>query len=629
VTTSRGACTRWVTVALTALGLLATMTVPAAAQSVSTSGTQRVLGDLRESRLTISLSDGTTARGNLLRFPAEDPDLDLQPRLARGTAAGVQAMPRLARNRLGRGAVAGTNGGYWLNRPSGVPNGLHVGGGRLVAGQAATVSGHDVSRGALGIHRSGATVVDRVDVDLHLRRPDGTVHRIDEINREPRLSGPFPRPASGELLLYTDRYGAGVLVPSGARALVVDDLEVGSSGSGSAVVRSVRAGATTLGVPQGRNLLVAHGSSRDMLAGISTGQRVTVSSRVVPAGTAEGRWEDLDHAVAGGPLLLRDGRSPSAERMRNEAFGESHVYGRHPRTAVGRTSDGELLLVTVDGRRSGWSVGLTLEELVTVMRRLGAVDALNLDGGGSTTMTVAGRVRNRPSESNRQVADGLFVHAPLPPSARNIRRHACPRDAVPGTGFRDVGGNVHAAAISCLGWWGVTEGVSATRYDPRGTVRRDQMASFLARYLDSAAERGLLARPLPPVGAPRFTDVPPDSVHADAINRLALAGIVQGTSTTTYDPSTRVTREQMATFLRRAQRWSSNLDLPPFRDTFVDDNGRVHEGSTNRLAGLGIVTGVGDFDYAPRRPVRRDAMASFLMRAADHLVEEGVTSPPD
>jgi hypothetical protein len=623
-----GARTRRLTVLLTSLTLLATIATPAAAQSVTTSGTQRVLGDLRESRVTIELGDGATARGNLLRFPAEDPDLDLRPRLSRGTAAGLQTLPTLARNRLGRGAVAGTNGGYWLNRPAGVPNGLHVGGGRLVAGQAATLRGHEVSRAALGIHGSGATVMDRVDVRLHLRRPDGTVHRIDEINRAPRLSGPFPRPVAGELLLYTDRYGASVPVPSGARALLVDDLALGSSGSVSGVVRDVRTGSTSLAVPRGRSLVVAHGTSRDMLAGIAAGQRITVSSRVVPAGTAEGRWEDLDHAVAGGPLLLRDGRSPSAERMRAEAFGESHVLGRHPRTAIGRTSDGELLLLTIDGRRAGWSVGLTLEELVTVLRRLGAVDAINLDGGGSTTMTVAGRVRNRPSESGRQVADGLFVHAPLPPAARDIRRHACPGGDVPDPGFRDVGGNVHAAAIACLGWWGVTEGVTETRYQPRDAVRRDQMASFLARYLDSAAERGLLARPLPPVGVPRFTDVPRDSVHAEAIDRLALAGIVQGTSATTFDPSSRVTREQMATFLRRAQRWSSNLDLPPFRDTFVDDNGRVHEGSTNRLAGQGIVTGVGDFDFAPRRPVRRDAMASFLMRAADHLVAEGVTSPP-
>jgi hypothetical protein len=615
-------------VLLSVLGLLATPAVPAAAQSVSTSQTQRVLGDLQESRVTIRLSDGATARGNLLRFPAADPHLDLRPRLARGTAAGLQATPTLARNRLGRGAVAGTNGGYWLNRPSGVPNGLHVGGGRLIAGQAATLSGFDVSRASLGIHRSGATVMDRVDVELRLRRADGTVHRVDEINRAPRLSGPYPRPVAGELLLYTDRYGAGVPVPTGARALVVDDLGVGSSGRATGVVRDVRSGGTTLSVPRGRNLLVAHGTSRETLAGISRGQQLSVSSRVVPAGTAEARWENLDHAVAGGPLLLRDGSSPSAARMRDEAFGESHVHARHPRTAVGRTSGGDLLLLTVDGRQAGWSAGVTLQELVTVMRRLGAVDALNLDGGGSTTMTVGGRVRNRPSESNRPVADGLFVHAPLPPEARDLRRHACPRDAVPPSRFRDLDGNVHETAITCLGWWGVTEGVSATRYHPRDVVRRDQMASFLARYLDSAADRGLLARPLPPVGVPRFTDVSPRSVHADAVNRLALAGIVQGTSATTYDPSGRVTREQMATFLRRAQRWSSGSDLPRFRDTFIDDNGRVHEESTDRLAGLGIVTGTGDFRYAPRGPVRRDAMASFLMRAADHLVDEGVTRPP-
>jgi hypothetical protein len=624
-----GGSTRRVVVALMAVGALLGTALPAAAQSVSTSNTQRVLGGLQESRVTIGLSGGATARGNLLRFPANDPHLELRPRLARGTAAGLQTPLAIARSRLGAGAIAGTNGGYWVNRPAGVPNGLHVASGRLVAGQAATVSGFEVSRASLGIHRSGATVMDRVDVRLRLHRPDGTVHVMDEINREPRLSGPFPQPASGELLLYTGLYGAGVTVPSGATVLVVDDLGVGSSGRGSGVVRDVRSGPTSLGVPQGRNLLMAHGTSRDRLAGIARGQQVSVSTQITPSGTDASRWQGLDHAVAAGPLLLRNGSSPSNEQMRAEAFGESHVTGRHPRTAVGRTSGGDLLLLTIDGRQPGWSAGVSLRELVNVMRSLGAVDAVNLDGGGPTTMTVAGRVRNRPSEPNRTSADALLVHAPLPPPARDIREHACPRGAVPDPGFRDSAGSVHTPAIACLAWWGVTEGVGGNRYDPRTPVRRDQMASFVARYLDSASERSLAgARPLPPIGVPRFTDVPPSSVHADAINRLALAGIVQGTSDTTYEPARRVTREQMATFLRRAQRWSSGNDLPGFRDTFMDDNGRVHEDSTNRLAGVQIVTGTGDFNYSPSAPVRRDAMASFLMRGADHLVEQGLTQPP-
>ncbi len=69
------------------------------------------------------------------------------------------------------------------------------------------------------------------------------------------------------------------------------------------------------------------------------------------------------------------------------------------------------MLVTVDGRRPGVSVGLTVAEAARVMRALGAREAMNLDGGGSTTMVVRSRVVNRPSDptGERPVAEGIFV----------------------------------------------------------------------------------------------------------------------------------------------------------------------------------------------------------------------------
>ncbi len=103
----------------------------------------------------------------------------------------------------------------------------------------------------------------------------------------------------------------------------------------------------------------------------------------------------VDVAVAGSHVLLRDGElvaPPDAEE------GFQHV---HPRTAAGVSADGRTLyLLTIDGRQIGWSNGATLRETAAWLRLLGADDALNLDGGGSTTMVraEAGRavVMNRP-----------------------------------------------------------------------------------------------------------------------------------------------------------------------------------------------------------------------------------------
>jgi exopolysaccharide biosynthesis protein len=121
--------------------------------------------------------------------------------------------------------------------------------------------------------------------------------------------------------------------------------------------------------------------------------------------------------VGGGPRLLARGRTAVASRAEGFApleapsFFGSFVASRNPRTLAGVRRDGRILLVTVDGRRPGWSAGVTLPEAARVMRALGAQDALNLDGGGSTTMTVRGEVVNVPSDpaGERAVSDGVFV----------------------------------------------------------------------------------------------------------------------------------------------------------------------------------------------------------------------------
>ena len=75
----------------------------------------------------------------------------------------------------------------------------------------------------------------------------------------------------------------------------------------------------------------------------------------------------------------------------------SAIGGRNPRTAIGYTKDNHLILLTADGRE-GSSIGLTLMELAYLMKEFGCINAMNLDGGGSTVMYVDGQVVNKPSE---------------------------------------------------------------------------------------------------------------------------------------------------------------------------------------------------------------------------------------
>ena len=116
-------------------------------------------------------------------------------------------------------------------------------------------------------------------------------------------------------------------------------------------------------------------------------------------------WADVFDAVGGGPLLLQDGA----------VVGECNSgCGRQPRTGVGVTASGKILLVVVDGRQAKWSLGPTVDEFAQIMADLGAVTALNLDGGGSSEMVVEGEVVNRPSDGQERAISNAILVLPGP-----------------------------------------------------------------------------------------------------------------------------------------------------------------------------------------------------------------------
>ncbi|WP_308159835.1 phosphodiester glycosidase family protein [Arthrobacter sp. ISL-5] len=121
--------------------------------------------------------------------------------------------------------------------------------------------------------------------------------------------------------------------------------------------------------------------------------------------------------VNGGPVLVSNGaENITAKRdgMVRQGDSNSFYYGwvhkRNPRTIAGVDAQGRTLLVTADGRQTT-ALGLSIKESADVARSLGMVDAINLDGGGSTTMVVNGQVVNSPSDAagQRPVGDALLV----------------------------------------------------------------------------------------------------------------------------------------------------------------------------------------------------------------------------
>lgn len=177
--------------------------------------------------------------------------------------------------------------------------------------------------------------------------------------------------------------------------------------------------------------------------------------------------------------------------------------------------------------------------------------------------------------------------------------------------FWDDDGDVHEQQIEGIAAAGVTrscEPVAQSQFCTSDPVSRGQMAAFLTRALR-----------LPPASQDHFTD-DEQSIFEDDVNRLAESGITRGCNppdNDRYCPMDLVTREQMAAFLDRGYEPAESDE-----DAFGDDEDSIFEGNINRIAAAGIARGCNPPDddrYCPEDLVRRNEMASFLVRADDRL----------
>ncbi len=200
-----------------------------------------------------------------------------------------------------------------------------------------------------------------------------------------------------------------------------------------------------------------------------------------------------------------------------------------------------------------------------------------------------------------------------------LERPICTPDLPPAV-FDDVSRrSVHVANIDCVVFHGVSLGVSSTSFVPARRITRGEMASFLARSLRAAG----YDEPQPLDRAFPDTD---GTVHADAIDIIAAAGITVGRPDGTYAPNERVPRGQMTTFLVRTVELLTDQELEVDRQWFSDIEGHTHERSIRIARDVGITLGgsqAGEFD--PNSNVSRAQMASFVARMLDALGRQGVT----
>jgi hypothetical protein len=309
----------------------------------------------------------------------------VKPVLSNGAIVGRERVTSMQRSISSSATVAGVNGDLFTfadGRPTGM----------LIRSGVLETPPHP-ERSSVGITADGSLRVERVAFAGFWR---GTGQR-----RPLRLNG---APGANGVALFTPSWGpATPALPGVVEALVTPFPPARPNADLFGTV--VQIGQTNGGtrIPPGGAVLVARGSGAARLAAEApVGTNLFVRLALTPD------WAGVPDAVGGGPVLVRDGKPVFRA---NEAFSVDHTGHRHPRTAIGQLANGRILLVAVDGRQPGYSVGMTSFELATLMVRLGAVSASALDGGGSTTMAFDGTLLNRPSDPSgeRAVAESVNV----------------------------------------------------------------------------------------------------------------------------------------------------------------------------------------------------------------------------
>ncbi|WP_204074610.1 phosphodiester glycosidase family protein [Planotetraspora phitsanulokensis] len=317
--------------------------------------------------------------------------LTVDPRSFQGVfrsslGAGVAARETVSAMASSAGAIAAVNGGFFdihtLKDFSGDPTGISVVGGDLlseaVPGRTALV---------LAGRRARVTELSSSVVALSA---DGAKLEVGGLNRVARPD---------ELVMYTEELGRAT--PSGNGEEVVLD----SSGK---VLRSRGPGAP---VAHGTRVLHGRGTAADWLrAHAAKGMTVDVTAKVTDLRTGNVVPLTPETSIIGGGIgLVRDGRT-SITAATDGMANVNMIVRRHPRTLAGVTASGGLVIAVVDGRAPGTTVGASFFESAELMRWLGARDAISLDGGGSSTMVVDGKVVNHPSDgAERGVGDALLI----------------------------------------------------------------------------------------------------------------------------------------------------------------------------------------------------------------------------
>ncbi len=230
---------------------------------------------------------------------------------------------------------------------------------------------------AFGMTNDGKGVIGKYNLDIRFLHDGGVVH-VDSMNKARE---------EGEIILYTpsyrfdwtksNQYGIEITVDNVDKSLDSDNIKFGDIIQGEVTdIREYGEEGRTKIPDDGFVLSIQGGSLADQFKYTDIGEDIVLRVDI------DDKWKDTEFMMASGPMLVNNGEVDLT--IDKDSF---RANQRHPRSAVGTNKDGsKVYFITVDGRQDGYSDGMDLTEFANYIKSKGIYDAINLDGGGSTTM---------------------------------------------------------------------------------------------------------------------------------------------------------------------------------------------------------------------------------------------------
>ena len=308
----------------------------------------------------------------------------LMPLLSNGTIKGRERVSSMQRAASPQMTTVGVNGDFF-SWTGGWPSGLLIRSG-VVEHQSA------LGRASVGIDATATLRADKVPWFGRWHGPDNVWNPVAQLNEPPRANS---------AALFTPVWGGRTPAVKGITVVLQPFPPAAPRQDLLGTIAAIGGGEST-DIPPDGAVLVARGSAATPLSLLPVSTPVTVR---IPLPTT---WASVTDAVSAGPTLVRNGR-PIFNA--GEALTLAQLRGRDPRTAIGQRADGSIVMVAVDGRRRGWSIGITNWDMAQTLVRYGCMTGFALDSGGSTTVAFDGTVLNRPSDTGgeRPVGEALVI----------------------------------------------------------------------------------------------------------------------------------------------------------------------------------------------------------------------------